>query len=304
MSEYQGRRRAAEPAAERKRRVSPRWLGLLAVLIWFVIGGVGGPLVGRLAEVQTNDNASFVPASAESTEVARFVEKASDTNDLPYLIVLESGSEITPQQQERAAALASELPRLPLPELGPGRTVGEFLGTPSPAPIPSADKRALLLVLNLDSAKADDTINSTTPMYETALEVRKLLESDLAGSGLTGYLAGPGGLLADFVTAFEGIDGVLLGVALSVVSQPPAAIPVQAGRTYFAIEPVGESRSELWMWREIMRRVAPDLQMTMVMPPHNPAPTDLPANVTVIPTRGGSGNLGKVLFEQRAYERV
>ena len=26
-----------------------------------------------------------------------------------------------------------------------------------------------------------------------------------------------------------------------------------------AIEPVGESRSELWMWREIMRRVAPDL---------------------------------------------
>jgi anaerobic selenocysteine-containing dehydrogenase len=26
-----------------------------------------------------------------------------------------------------------------------------------------------------------------------------------------------------------------------------------------AIDPVGESRSELWMWREIMRRVAPDL---------------------------------------------
>ena len=65
MSEYQGRRRAAEPAAERKRRVSPRWLGLLAVLIWFVIGGVGGPLVGRLAEVQKNDNASFLPESAE-----------------------------------------------------------------------------------------------------------------------------------------------------------------------------------------------------------------------------------------------
>jgi len=196
---------------------TPRLLAAVVMVVWLLAAGVGGPLVGRLAEVQKNDNASFVPASAESTEVARFVEKASDTNDLPYLIVLESGSEITPQQQERAAALARELPRLPLPELGPGRTVGEFLGTPSPAPIPSADKRALLLVLNLDSAKADDTINSTTPMYETALEVRKLLESDLAGSGLTGYLAGPGGLLADFVTAFEGIDGVLLGVALSVV---------------------------------------------------------------------------------------
>lgn len=53
-----------------------------------------------------------------------------------------------------------------------------------------------------------------------------------------------------------------------------------------------------------LRRVAPDLQITMVMPPHNPTPTDLPANVSVIPTRGGSGNLGKVLFEQRAYPQA
>src|ERR1044071_6731669 len=53
-----------------------------------------------------------------------------------------------------------------------------------------------------------------------------------------------------------------------------------------------------------LRRVAPDLQMTMVMPPHNPAPTDLPANVNIIPTRGGSGNLGKVLFEQRSYPQA
>jgi glycosyltransferase involved in cell wall biosynthesis len=53
-----------------------------------------------------------------------------------------------------------------------------------------------------------------------------------------------------------------------------------------------------------IRRVAPDLQMTMVMPPHNPAPTDLPANINVIPTRGSSGNLGKVLFEQRGYPQA
>ncbi len=53
-----------------------------------------------------------------------------------------------------------------------------------------------------------------------------------------------------------------------------------------------------------LRRVAPDLQMTMVMPPHNPVPTDLPPNVNIIPTRGGSGNLGKVLFEQRSYPQA
>lgn len=53
-----------------------------------------------------------------------------------------------------------------------------------------------------------------------------------------------------------------------------------------------------------LRRVAPDLQLTLVMPPHNPAPTDLPPNVNIIPTRGGSGNLGKVLFEQRSYPQA
>ncbi len=53
-----------------------------------------------------------------------------------------------------------------------------------------------------------------------------------------------------------------------------------------------------------LRRVAPDLQMTMVMPPHNPAPNDLPPNVNTISTHGGSGNLGKVLFEQRGYPQA
>ncbi len=37
---------------------------------WLLIGSAVGPLSGKLSEVQTNDNASFLPASAESTLVA------------------------------------------------------------------------------------------------------------------------------------------------------------------------------------------------------------------------------------------
>ena len=207
----------AAPGGSHRRGARPRVLAAVVVLLWFVLAGIGGPLVGRLAEVQKNDNASFVPAAAESTEVARFIEKASARNDLPYLLVLESDASITPAQQGAAAALVQKLPGLPLPGLGPDRTIGEFLGSPTAGPIPSADGKALLVILNLDTAKAEVTINSTTPLYESALELRSALSSELQGSGLTGFLAGPGGLLADFVTAFEGIDGVLLGVALSVV---------------------------------------------------------------------------------------
>ena len=36
-------------------------------------------------------------------------------------------------------------------------------------------------------------------------------------TGLAAYVTGLGGVFADFVVAFGGIDGILLGVALSVV---------------------------------------------------------------------------------------
>ncbi|MCB1252109.1 MAG: hypothetical protein KDB39_02435, partial [Austwickia sp.] len=54
----------AIPQQRRTRR--PRLVAALVVLLWLAVSAVGGPLVGRLAEVQKNDNASFVPATAES----------------------------------------------------------------------------------------------------------------------------------------------------------------------------------------------------------------------------------------------
>src|SRR4051794_21932109 len=55
----QGRPRSTRP----KGRSAVRWVAALAVLAWLAIGGVGGPLVGRLSEVATNDNANFLPPS-------------------------------------------------------------------------------------------------------------------------------------------------------------------------------------------------------------------------------------------------
>ena len=64
-----GRRGSTRPQG----RGAVRWVAALAVLAWLAIGGVGGPLVGRLSEVATNDNANFLPPSAESTSVSKLV---------------------------------------------------------------------------------------------------------------------------------------------------------------------------------------------------------------------------------------
>lgn len=50
-----------------------------------------------------------------------------------------------------------------------------------------------------------------------------------------------------------------------------------------------------------LRRAAPDLQMTLVLPPHNQTPDDLPVDVSIVTTQGRSGDLGKVWFEQRTF---
>ncbi len=53
-----------------------------------------------------------------------------------------------------------------------------------------------------------------------------------------------------------------------------------------------------------LRRVAPDLQMTLILPPHNNVPDDVPADVSIVTTSGSSGQLGKVWFEQRTYPKM
>lgn len=53
-----------------------------------------------------------------------------------------------------------------------------------------------------------------------------------------------------------------------------------------------------------LRRAAPDLQMTLVLPPHNTTPDDLPENVSIVTTRGPGGKPGKVWFEQRTFPQM
>ena len=39
------------------------------ILVWLVLAGIGGPTFGKLSGVSSNDQAAFLPASAESTAV-------------------------------------------------------------------------------------------------------------------------------------------------------------------------------------------------------------------------------------------
>jgi len=56
-----------------------RWLvPAVLVIAWLAIAGIGGPTFGRLGEVSSNDQASFLPAGAEATEAQDWQAKFRD----------------------------------------------------------------------------------------------------------------------------------------------------------------------------------------------------------------------------------
>jgi len=207
---------AAERSKTSGRTKLVRLIALILVLfVWLGLAGVGGPLVGRLSEVQKNDNASFLPKTAESTEVSKLTAKFSSTSTLPYFVVIERPSGLKPSDAASVNKFIAGIPSLPF-EIK-GYTMGPYLAGPLAAAIPSADGKALLVPVQLNATKAAEVIGSSSPLYEGAKALKASAATTLKPGGLAVYVAGPAGLLADLVTAFSGIDGILLFVALGVV---------------------------------------------------------------------------------------
>lgn len=206
----------ARTKATRPQRLIRLGALFVVLLAWLALAGVGGPLVGRLSEVQKNDNASFLPKSAESTEVNTLAAKFSATaSTLPYFVVIDRPTGLRPSDMAVVSKFIAGIPTLPFDIKG--YSLGPYLAAPPSAAIPSADGKALLVPVQLDPHKAAEVIGSSSPLFEGSKALKASAVTLLEPSGLTVYVTGPGGILADLVTAFSGIGGILLIVALGVV---------------------------------------------------------------------------------------
>ncbi len=188
-----------------------RGLAVLGVIIaWLAIGGVGGMSIGRLSEVQQNDNASFLPRSAESTRAAELSAAFRQTTTLPALVVVEGDGALSTADLDRVQSFAASLAALDVH----GTPLGDLVTTPVVA-FPSKDGQAALVTISLDSQKALEQVGDERVVNLVVDEVRAAATDQLPG--LRAYVAGPAGSIADLVAAFGGIDGVLLLVALVAV---------------------------------------------------------------------------------------
>ncbi|RLL69336.1 MMPL family transporter [Streptomyces sp. Z26] len=184
-------------APPRSARRPPRGL-LPAVLlvVWLALAGVVGPYAGKLGEVAINDQAAFLPRTAESTRALERQEAFQDDRTVPAVVVWTADDGTVTAAQRRAAdrVLAGLAGR-------PGVT-----GTPPPA-VPAEDGEALQGVVQLRADLGERTGDAVEEIRTAAARV----------PGAEARLAGPAATQADLGDAFAGVDGLLVVVALSVV---------------------------------------------------------------------------------------
>jgi len=181
------------------RRTAPGWLRIgipvLLVLIWLAAGSIGGPFFGKVDEVSSNDRSSFLPESADATQVNERLADFLGDDSIPAVVVVTGGGELSDDDLADVQALADDIAEI------------EGVQEDVSPPIPSDDGEAAQIFVPIDASGE---------VGETVEEIRTLVADDLPES-LEGWVTGPAGFTADLVAGFLGIDGLLLGVALIAV---------------------------------------------------------------------------------------
>lgn len=178
--------------------ITGRRIKFMIIVLWVAVTAVAMPLAGKLQGAQQNDAKSWLPGSAESTQVLDAQAAFASPDTIPAVIVYERPSGVTDADRAKAAADAVAFGQRP--ELD-----GTVLG-----PLPSRDGRAIQTVV---------PINLGPNGWAKAADVVTQLKQ-VAGSGAPGlsvHITGPAGSAADSSKAFEGIDSSLLFGTVAVV---------------------------------------------------------------------------------------
>ncbi|WP_136024158.1 MMPL family transporter [Microbacterium sp. K27] len=185
------------PARERSRRHS--WvrifLPVALILVWLVGASLGGPLFGKVDEVSSNEQTTYLPESADATQVQKLLGEFNDSDSIPAIAVFTSDDALTASEIDAISDAVANAPKV--------EGVGDEV---SPA-LPSDDGQAVQAFIPIDADA--ELADVTTALGE---ELR-----DAVPDGVTVYITGPAGFSADLVAGFAGIDGLLLGVALLAV---------------------------------------------------------------------------------------
>jgi RND superfamily putative drug exporter len=183
--------------------ISGRRTKWLVPLVWILLLVVFIPLGAKLADETNDETSSFLPSSAESTEVTHLLNtRFASGQTVDGVVVYRRPGGLTPKDRQKIAAdarrIQAQLPLIGLPVAplrGPGR--GQVA--------PSGELAYTTLTFRDDYKKLGDW----------GKKVRDITGD--GGGGLKVYVTGDAGFSADFDEVFGSLDGLLLGATVLLV---------------------------------------------------------------------------------------
>ncbi len=168
---------------------------VVLILIWLVGGSIGGPYFGKVDEVSSNDQSSYLPETSDATAVSERLPDFLGGDSIPAVVVVTGEGALTDDELAALQDLPDEL-----------AAVEGIDGDVSP-PIVSDDGEAVQFFV---------PVSTDGEVVDTVSALKATLDDQLP-EGLEAWVTGPAGFTADLVTGFMGIDGLLLIVALGAV---------------------------------------------------------------------------------------
>lgn len=174
----------------------------VVLALWVVALVLTAPFAQKLTDAQDNDAASWLPGSAESTQVLKISEDFRP-EQIPAVVVLAREGGLTAQDRAQIAEDVQQIKQLRDHGIRGAETRGPVYDR-------ETDPRAaqILVPITMDEKGWEEIAPAVDTIRDAVGE---------GGDGLAVHITGPGGTSADFSEAFEGIDSTLLLSAMGVV---------------------------------------------------------------------------------------
>ncbi|WP_328972520.1 MMPL family transporter [Streptomyces sp. NBC_00239] len=168
-----------------------RMVGWGVLALWVMVIALAAPLAGKLGDVQRDRAVDYLPASADSTQVAKISERMPGGDSTDLVLVYHRDGGLTAEDKATAAREV-------------GQVAAEHPLTAPPQAVPSQDGSTLLYA-----------VSSTEP--GTDEEARDAFVHDIRET-VSGEVGGPGALATDASEVYNSLDGPLLYTTVAVVA--------------------------------------------------------------------------------------
>ncbi|MCB5168379.1 MMPL family transporter [Streptomyces bambusae] len=168
-----------------------RILGWGVLALWVIVIALAAPLAGKLGDVQRDRAVDYLPASADSTQVAKITELMPGGESTDLVLVYHRDGGLTAQDKATAAREVRQV-------------AAEHPLTDPPRAVPSEDGSTLLYA-----------VSSTAP--GTDEDSRDAFVRDIRRT-VSGEVGGPAALATDAGEVYDSLDGPLLYTTVAVVA--------------------------------------------------------------------------------------